>query len=74
MLKMLTCPRCGERSYEQMKTYAHCSNCLFAEDRWESPDAIYLKAMKDIAEIEKAQRERQEQLQRKEKNEIPNCA
>lgn len=74
MSKMCECPRCGERSFEKLKTYSHCSNCLYAEDRWEGPDAVYLKAMKDIAEIEKAQAQKEKQSQRKEENEIPNCA
>lgn len=71
-VKMFNCPRCGERSYEQLRTYSHCPNCLYSEDRWEGPDATYFKAMKDIAEIEKAQVEKVKQ--RKEKNEISNCA
>ena len=71
---MQNCPRCGERSYEQLRSYSHCLNCFYADDRWESPDAIYMKAMKDIAEIEKAQNENNKQSQRKDKNEIPNCA
>lgn len=73
MSRLCECPRCGERSFEKLKTYSHCSNCLYAEDSWESPEAAYLKAMKDIAEIEKAQQQNEEP-QRKEKNEIQNCA
>lgn len=73
MSRMCECPRCGERSFEKLKTYSHCSNCLYAEDSWETPEAAYLKAMKDIAEIEKAQQQK-EQHQRKEQNETKNCA
>ncbi len=73
MSRMCECPRCGERSFEKLKTYSHCSNCLYAEDSWETPEATYLKAMKDIAEIETAQQQNKE-TQRKEKNEIQNCA
>ncbi len=75
MSRMCECPRCGERSFEKLKTYSHCSNCLYAEDSWESPEAAYLKAMKDIAEIEKAQQQKEKpQPLRKEQNETKNCA
>ena len=75
MPRLCECPRCGERSFEKLKTYAHCSNCLYAEDSWESPEAAYFKTMKAVAEIEKAQQlnEIKEQKQ-KEENEVKNCA
>jgi len=30
--KFQECPRCGERSLECLKTYAHCPNCNYSED------------------------------------------
>ncbi|MBL7542836.1 MAG: hypothetical protein JNL11_03425 [Bdellovibrionaceae bacterium] len=76
MSKICGCPRCGERAFEKLKTYSHCSNCLYAEDTWESPNAAYLQAMKDITEIETAQDENKKvkQSNQKEKNEISICA
>jgi len=26
------CPRCQEGSFERLKTYSHCVNCLYIED------------------------------------------
>ncbi|MCB9085761.1 MAG: hypothetical protein H6624_15545 [Bdellovibrionaceae bacterium] len=26
------CPRCQEGSFERLKTYGHCVNCLYVED------------------------------------------
>ncbi|MCY4644991.1 MAG: hypothetical protein OXB88_10265, partial [Bacteriovoracales bacterium] len=26
------CPRCNEHSFEKLKTYGHCVNCLFIKD------------------------------------------
>lgn len=30
--KFHSCPRCGERGYEKLRTYSHCVNCLFVHD------------------------------------------
>lgn len=46
------CPRCGERSLEVLHSYSHCVNCLYAEDRYESLESHYLKALKEIKAIE----------------------
>ncbi len=40
------CPRCGERSFEVMSTYAHCPNCLNVEDYWDDSEKSYHRAMK----------------------------
>lgn len=32
MSKIISCPRCGERSYEKLQTHSHCLNCLYSED------------------------------------------
>lgn len=31
MSKIISCPRCGERSYEILQTHSHCFNCLYSE-------------------------------------------
>ena len=32
MGKISSCPRCGDRSLERLKTYSHCGQCLFFVD------------------------------------------
>lgn len=46
------CPRCGERSLEVLHSYSHCINCLYAEDRYESIESHFFKALKEIKAIE----------------------
>lgn len=31
MSKILFCPRCGERTYEKLRSHSHCFNCLYSE-------------------------------------------
>ena len=37
------CPRCGAHSFEQLRDYAHCPNCLYVEDRFENIETCYHK-------------------------------
>jgi hypothetical protein len=55
MCSYQNCPRCGERSFEKLSSYSHCPNCLYFEDKWQNPETPYVKALHDIAEIEKEQ-------------------
>ena len=71
MSRLCECPRCGDMSLEKLKTYSHCSNCLYVEDSWSSPEAAYLKAMKDAAEIETRHQQKTKIL---EKEKDKNCA
>jgi len=73
MSNLCKCPRCGERTLEEMNSYSHCAHCLYTEDRWEAPESAYFKAMQDIAEIEAAEGEEFE-LNKQEQNETKNCA
>lgn len=38
------CPRCGLRTLERLKTYAHCANCLLFEDYHEDNESMFFKA------------------------------
>lgn len=31
--RFASCPRCGIRAYEHLRTYSHCVSCFFIEDR-----------------------------------------
>ncbi len=39
------CPRCGERAFENLGAHSHCIECLYFEDRWESPLSEVVKAV-----------------------------
>lgn len=51
MSRVCNCPRCGDRSFEKLKTYSHCSSCFYTEDSWVTNETFYFKAMQDQAEI-----------------------
>lgn len=40
------CPRCGVKSLENLSTFSHCVNCLFAADRYVDRDAGFFEAVK----------------------------
>ena len=35
------CPRCGSRSFEHLREYAHCPGCLYFEDHYEDTETCY---------------------------------
>lgn len=39
-MNFYTCPRCGSKALEHLKTYSHCFECLYVQDRWVSPYSI----------------------------------
>lgn len=45
------CPRCGERTLEQLSTYDHCANCFYFEDHWTSPESDVIAAQNVLCEI-----------------------
>lgn len=56
-MSLRTCPRCGDRSFEKLQTYAHCPECLYVEDYWSSSESDFYQALKVMDEYEKAQEE-----------------
>lgn len=32
MSMIINCPRCGEKSYERLRTHSHCLQCLYSND------------------------------------------
>ncbi len=76
------CPRCGERSLEALHSYSHCINCLYSEDRYESLESHYFKALKEIKNIQAPEPEQEnrkeilkfKKLENEEQNENKNCA
>ena len=38
------CPRCGTKAFEQLKTYSHCVECLYFEDRHYDSESAYFQA------------------------------
>jgi hypothetical protein len=46
------CPRCGDRAFEKLTSYAHCAQCLYFEDYWVSPERDLIEAQNAVKEIE----------------------
>ena len=40
------CPRCGSRSFETLKTYSHCIECLYIEDDHYDFETVYHQAVR----------------------------
>ncbi len=39
------CPRCENRTLEQLKTYSHCIDCLYYEDRYHDSESGFYQAV-----------------------------
>ena len=52
-----TCPRCQTRSFERLKTYSHCCECLYFEDYWSCLESDVLDAFRIVEELERIERE-----------------
>jgi predicted amidophosphoribosyltransferase len=50
------CPRCGG-FLETLRSYAHCSSCLYFEDYWFDTESAFHQAMKAKKEITQLQEE-----------------
>lgn len=55
------CPRCGDRAYEKLKTYSHCVNCLYVEDRWVDPEIETCVALREAFLSEELLRQQAEE-------------
>jgi ribosomal protein S27AE len=63
-----TCPRCGG-FLETLKSYAHCSSCLYFEDYWSDSESDFhraMKAAKDVTPFEETANEDEEAHEDKE--------
>jgi hypothetical protein len=38
------CPRCENRTLEHLKTYSHCIDCFYYEDRYCDSESSYFQA------------------------------
>ncbi|MBL7665296.1 MAG: hypothetical protein JNM93_09190 [Bacteriovoracaceae bacterium] len=47
------CPRCGHAGLEHLRSYSHCVNCLFVNDRSFMPASIPLWAKKEFKKVSK---------------------
>ena len=49
-----SCPRCGERSFESLRDYAHCIECLHVEDKHFDMETAYHAALRVERELDSA--------------------
>jgi hypothetical protein len=54
MGRIRECPRCGNKAFEKLVSYAHCIECLYVEDYWENPESDYLQAQRVFDEVSEA--------------------
>jgi len=52
-MSLRICPRCGDRTFEKLETYAHCFECLYSEDYWQSAEDDFYNAMRVMDEYER---------------------